>query len=43
METAALSDGVWIEEIESDVLKKFEENQTGFEEGSVRFMPFGQV
>ena len=43
MESAALSDGVWIEEIESDVLKKFEENQTGFEEGSVRFMPSGQV
>ena len=38
-----LSDGVTIEEIKSEALDMFEANQTGYEDGFVRFLPSGQV
>ena len=38
-----LSDGVWVEEIESEALEMFKANQHGHEDGYVRFMPSGQV
>ena len=38
-----LSNGVFIEEIESEALDIFEANQTGYKEGFVRYMPSEQV
>ena len=38
-----LSDGVWVEEIESEALEMFKANQHGHEDGYARFMPSGQV
>ena len=38
-----LSDGVWLEEIESEALKVFEANQAEHADKYVRFMPSGQV
>merc|ERR1711892_124610 len=38
-----LSDGVWIEEIESEALDTYRANLHGHEDGYVRFMPSGQV
>ena len=43
MENIILSDGVFIEEIHSEELDAFLENQTGFDNGFVRFQPSGQV
>ena len=38
-----LSEAVTIEEIKSKALNMFEANQTGYEDGFVRFLPSGQV
>ena len=38
-----LSDGVFIEEIQSEALDIFEANQAGYKEGFVRYMPSEQV
>ena len=43
MENIVLSEGVFIEEIHSEELNTFLENQTGFQNGFVRFQPSGQV
>jgi len=40
---ARFSEGVNIEEIQSDALKIFEANQGGYKEGFIRFNPSGQV
>ena len=39
----ALSDGVFIQEIESEALDMFEANQEGYKEGFVQYLPSGQV
>ena len=39
----SLPEGEWLEEISSDALDSFVENQRGYAEGFVRFMPSGQV
>ena len=38
-----LSDGVFIEEIQSEALDVIETNQAVFKEGFVRYLPSGQV
>ena len=38
-----LPEGVTIEEIKSEALDMFKANQTGYEDGFVRFLPSGQV
>lgn len=38
-----LSDGVWVEEIESEAVRGLEVDQSMFKQGFVRFMPSGQV
>ena len=43
MENIHLSEGVSIEELDVKALKIFEENQTAFENGFVKFQPSGQV
>ena len=43
MRDAELPAGEWLEEIASDELARFEEHQSGYEEGFVRFMPSEQV
>jgi len=40
---SVLPDGEWIEEIENDALRKFEDSQRGYDDRFVRFMPSGQV
>ena len=39
----SLPEGEWLEEISSDALDRFVQNQSGYAEGFVRFMPSGQV
>ena len=39
----SLPEGEWLEEISSDALDTFVQNQSGYAEGFVRFMPSGQV
>ena len=43
MSNPSLSEGVSIQEIDSDHLSKFLASQTGIKEGFVRFQPSGQV
>jgi len=43
MKGAELPAGEWLEEIASDELARFEEHQSGYAEGFVRFMPSEQV
>ena len=38
-----LSDGVSVEEIQSDTLEAFKANQKSYEDGFVRFLPSEQV
>ena len=43
MMQSGLSEGVFVEEIQSEAHKIFESNQSGYKDGSVRFLPSGQV
>ena len=43
MMQSGLSEGVFVEEIQSEAHKIFEANQSGYKDGSVRFLPSGQV
>ena len=43
MDNIELSQGVSIEELDVEALKTFEENQTAFVNGFVKYLPSGQV